>query len=109
MFDFKVSAELIAGVAGVIVTLLFKYFPGLNTWFAKKTENVKQLWMLIIMVIVSAGVFGGGCIDLFKINIACSLDGGWQLVGILITGIVANQGVFKILPTPKKVRDAKID
>jgi len=109
MFDFKVTAELIAAVAGVTITLLFKYFPGLNVWFAKKLEAEKQLWMLVMMILVSGGIFGGGCIDLFKVNITCSIQGGWELAGILITGIVANQGVFRILPTPKKVKLARID
>ena len=39
------SPETLTLIAGAALSLLFAYFPGLNTWFAAKSSDVKRLIM----------------------------------------------------------------
>ena len=45
-----VSSELIVSIAGVVLSLLFSYIPGLRTWFAALVTETKQLIMLGVRV-----------------------------------------------------------
>ncbi len=49
----EVSSEMIVAIAGVVLSLLFSYIPGLRVWFAGLVAEKKQLIMLGLLVVVS--------------------------------------------------------
>lgn len=108
--EFNVTAELIAAIIGALVSVLFSYFPKLNTLFAALTENKKKLIMLGLMVLVSAGIYVGQCVlSWWATDLVCGQAGLWRLATILISSIVGNQGVFGLSPQTMSVRAAKVD
>ena len=102
----ELSSEMLVGIAGVVLSLLFSYIPGLRTWYAGLVTETKQLIMLGLLVVVTGAVFGlscGGYID----SVACDKNGVISLIVMLVTGIVANQGAYLITPAVNDVVIAK--
>ena len=60
------SAETLAMVAGIILTLTFSYVPGLNRQYATLSPEFKRLIMLGLLILVSAGAIGVACTGLVK-------------------------------------------
>ena len=102
------TSETLILISGAVVSLLFSYFPVLNTWFAAKSADVKRLIMLGVMFVVSAAIFGLSCAGLggeIGITLECSKDGVFGLVKIFILSIVANQGAYAVsVKTPEVKR-----
>lgn len=103
----NVNSEMIVAIAGVVLSLLFSYIPGLRVWFAGLVSETKQLIMLGILVLVSGGIFALGCFDILQTGIACNKDGVISLVFMLISGVVANQATYLITPVTKDAALAK--
>ena len=101
------SSELLSLVAGAILTLAFSYIPGLRTWYAGKSDEIKQLIMLGLLVLVAVGSFGLACLGWgasLGINLACTVDGGLGLLVQLLLAIMANQGLYKLSPQRRDVK-----
>lgn len=108
MFGFQFTSESLALIIGSVVSLLFSYFPGLNTWFAAKEDSTKRLIMVGLMVVTSAAIFGLGCANILNMDgFVCGQESILQFVSILISSIIANQGVYKISPQTNAVQKAK--
>lgn len=103
----EVSSEMIVAIAGVVLSLLFSYIPGLRVWFAGLVAEKKQLIMLGLLVLVSGGVFALGCFDIIQTGISCDKPGIISLVFMLISGIVANQATYLITPATNDAVIAK--
>ena len=102
------TSETLILISGAVVSLLFSYFPVLNTWFAAKSADVKRLIMLGVMFVVSAAIFGLSCAGLggeIGITLECSKEGVIGLIKIFILSIVANQGAYAVsVKTPEVKR-----
>lgn len=95
--------DLFPYLAGVVLSLLFSYFPGLNTWFDGLAGNVKRLIMLVLIAVVAGAYFGLSCTSWaadLGITIACTSEGLKQVVLAFVQILVANQAVYAL--TPKK-------
>ena len=92
----------IGAVAGAILSLLFKYVPGLSDWFEGRGAQYKELIMLGIMVAAVAGVYGLGCFGWLDVY-ACGSDGVRDAVFALVGAVVGNQGTYMALSHQKKV------
>lgn len=103
----NVTSEMIVAIAGVVLSLLFSYIPGLRVWFAGLVSEKKQLIMLGLLVLVSGGFFALGCFDILATGITCDKPGVISLVFMLISGIVANQATYLITPIAKDAALAK--
>lgn len=104
----EVTPDLIAAVAGIVLTLIFSYFPKLNTWFAALEKGTKQAIMAGVLILVTGVLFGLGCASLITIpDFTCDRATLVQYLWMLIWAIVANQGVYKLLPQTRAVRTAK--
>jgi hypothetical protein len=101
------SAELLAGLAGIVLSLAFSYIPKLNEGYAGLDATKKRLIMLGLMVLVALGAFGLSCAKLVEIGITCDQAGAWALAKIFIAAVVANQGAYLISPEAKRVSVAK--
>lgn len=98
------TAEQLSLLAGAVISLLFSYVPGVNTWYDGIASEYKRLIMAGLMLIVAAAAYGLACAGLgaqFGIAITCDQGG---LVGLLqawVLALVANQGVYSATPRRK--------
>jgi len=91
------NGELIVSIAGVVLSLLFSYVPGLQGWFKKLDGNSKRLVMLALMALVSLGAFGLACLGRYDL-VACTTDGGWQMLEYFVWAVIANQTAYLVTP-----------
>lgn len=101
----ELSAEVLIAISGSVISLLFSYIPGLRTWYAAKSDEIKRLLMLVMVVVVSGAIFGLSCGGVIDTNIACNKDGIWALVWMVLLAISTNQATFLLTPKPADVRD----
>ena len=90
----------IGAVAGVILSLLFKYVPGLSDWYENQDSQFKELFMLGLMVGAVAVTYGLSCFGWLDIY-ACGQEGLRDAVFSLVGAVVGNQGAYSILSYQK--------
>ena len=95
------SAELIAAVAGILLSLFFSYVPGLNKKFAALQSDYKRLIMLAALAIASIGVFGVACLGWFDVGVECNQDGALAVLQAFVLALIANQSAYAISPGSK--------
>ena len=105
------TPEILTGVAALLLSLVFSYFPKLNTWYAAKPEADKKLIMLGLTALVAASSFGLSCAGylskLFDVSLACTQDGAIFLLKLFFTAVVANQVGYSLSPTSSSVKTIK--
>lgn len=101
-----ITPEFLVVVAGTILSLLFSYIPGLNTWFAALVPEVKRLIMAGLLLIVSVAIFVLGCQGIIATGIDCTQNGAIQFVWVFLLALMANQSTYQITPLPAPVRAA---
>ena len=93
--EFAATPEVIASLAGALLSLVFSYVPGLSGRFAALQPEHKRLIMAGLMVVVAAGAFGLACFGLLS-GLVCDRPGVIQLGWVLVMAITANQAMFQI-------------
>lgn len=88
------DANLLAGIAGVVLSLVFAYVPGIEGWFNGLSGTVKRLINLGALVLVAAAVFGLGCAKWFNVPVTCDQAGIEGLVKAFVAAAIANQGAY---------------
>jgi len=102
------SPELLAGLAGAILSLALSYIPGLNGKYAGLSEDWKKFVMLVLLAVVSIGVVGLSCASLLGlVFVECSSGGAVQVFVAFISALITNQAVHRISPQAAAVRAAK--
>jgi hypothetical protein len=101
------TPEMLALIAGVVLSLVFSYVPGLNVKFAALDPTYKRLIMLGLLVLTAGAVFGLSCASVLT-GVTCDQPGLMQLVTILILSVIANQSTFAISPLTNAVQIAKL-
>lgn len=87
------TAEQIAGAAGIILSLGFSFIPKLNTWYAGQTDQIKQAIMGGLMLIVGIVSYGLACLgwaEGFGIDVTCDQGGAIRLITALVSAFIAN-------------------
>jgi hypothetical protein len=102
------DANLLAGIAGVLLSLGFSYIPGLDVWFAGLPDTNKKLIMGGLIILTGAVAFGLSCADWFA-TITCNKEGATGLITAIGIALIANQGVFKLSPVTNRKLKAKLD
>ena len=92
------TAEQLAMVSGVVLSLGFSYIPKFKDWFNSFDGNVKRLVTLAVLFVTALGVFGLSCTGKFDYGIACDLDGAIGLVEVLVITTIANQATYQLTP-----------
>lgn len=96
------TSELLAGIAGVVLSLVFSYVPQVKERYEKLTSAGKGLVMLLLMAVVSAGAFGLSCTDSPIITgVTCDETGAWGMLAVFISALVANQATYLLSPQKK--------
>ena len=91
------SSELLAGIAGIVLSLVFEYFPGLNSWYNALVDGKQKLIMLAALLVSALGVFGLACIGKSDL-VVCDVNGAWVLLEYFVLAVVANQATHRLSP-----------
>ena len=89
------SAELLSSVAGIVLSLMFSYIPGIKSWFENLENMYKQSIMGILLFLVAVAVYGLSCLGVGS-WVACTKEGGLGLLNIFIYALIANQSAYLI-------------
>lgn len=95
------SAEQLASIAGIVLSLVLAYVPWLSNWYNAQTKQVKVAVMGGLLIAVALGVFGLGCWNVLVL-VPCTLQGALQLLSVLISALMANQATFLFAVRPFK-------
>ena len=99
------SAQMLAGFAGVVLALALSYIPKLGPWFNSQASEVKVMINGLLLVLVAVGVYGAACaglavdLDLF---LACDRPSLISLLGALLTALLSNQAAYVAFVKPFK-------
>jgi hypothetical protein len=103
----ELTPEILAGAAGIALSLIFNYFPKLNVSFALLEEGQKKLAMLGMLTASSVAIFGLACLNWVDVGVMCTQNGALDMARILFFAIIGNQGINLISPKTKSVQMAK--
>jgi hypothetical protein len=98
------TSDLLVSVAGVVLSLLFSYLPGLSAWYGELAGDKKRLIMLCMLALVAGGMFAldcGGLLVKIAPDVAgmCTAADGWvQVVRAFVLAMIANQSAYAISP-----------
>jgi hypothetical protein len=97
------TADLLSSVAGVILSLLFSYLPGLSGWYGSLVGDKKRLIMLGMLALVAGSMYAldcGGVLVKFAPALAgmCSVDGWVDVLRAFVFAAIANQSAFALSP-----------
>jgi uncharacterized membrane protein YwzB len=87
------TAESLASLAGVVLSLMFSYVPGLRDRFETLSPTYKRLVMLACLLFVAIAVLALSCANLWSF-VQCDKSGILKLVEIFVAAAVANQGAY---------------
>lgn len=91
------SSELLAGIAGIVLSLVFEYVPGLHDWYNALVDAKQKLIMLAALAVSAFGVFGLACLGKYSL-VTCDANGAWMLAEYFVLAVVANQATHRLSP-----------
>lgn len=96
MFEIPLTPEWLVAAIAFILALVFDWFPGIAKWFDGLTNAVKRIVTIVLLVVVSAAVFGLGCVGILQLTVACTWVGGFDMLKVLIAAIAINQSAHTL-------------
>jgi len=104
----ELTPVILAGVVGVLVSLLASYAPGFRTRWAALEPERKQLIMVGLNIGTGVLVYVLACTPSFLFPfVACPADGIWSLVATIFSAVVANQNADRLSPDTADVKAVK--
>jgi hypothetical protein len=105
------TPEILSGAAAILLSLIFSYVPGLNTWYAALKSEWKSLIMLGLLFVIAGVAFGLACAgwleDLTGLIITCDKPGILGLLRTFVIAVVVNAGMYIVSPETPAVKAAK--
>lgn len=92
----SLSVEFLSGGAGVVLSLIFEYVPGVHERFNKLDDGKKRGIMGLIVVLVSAVIFGLSCVNSPWNLVECNDGGMWELIQVVGFALISNQTAHRI-------------
>lgn len=100
------SIDVIAGLAGSLLSLAFNYIPGLREKYAVLPE-VKKSWIMALSLLVAVGlIIGISCLNIWVLT-PCTKMGIFDVLKLLGIALVTNQSIYKISPQVATVKALK--
>lgn len=99
------DASVLAGIAGLVLSLALSYLPMFGTWFNAQDSTTKVQINGGLLVVVAAAIFGLSCAGLaaqLNLQITCDQAGAITLFGYLLTALIANQTGYIAFVKPFK-------
>ncbi|HEY6018750.1 MAG TPA: hypothetical protein VIY48_02340 [Candidatus Paceibacterota bacterium] len=101
--------NLLAMVAGVILSLALAYVGPFKKWYEPKPSEEKVAWMGAFLFVAALAVFGMSCGNIWFV-VACTKQGAIDLLSALLFALIANQSSFTFAVKPfRKVREFRSD
>lgn len=101
----ELTPEVLASLAGILLTLSFNYIPGWRVVYGKMSSETKSLIMLGSLLLSTAVIYVlvayGALVPPQPVN-------GWSYFWMFIFAVVSNQAIYKITPTTSDVKFAKL-
>jgi hypothetical protein len=94
---FVMTADQLGAIAGIVLSVVCAYVPGIGTWFNKQTSDIQRSLMAVMLLLVSGGVLALGCFGQIA-AFECSTSTGWKFLFIFVDALIANQGTNLLLP-----------
>ena len=90
------SPENLAAVAGIVLSLVFSYVPGLSTKFSALDPVRKRLTFMGLLLLTAIGFVAYEC----RALVECYTANGEKAVTAFVFALMASQGAYQL--TPKK-------
>jgi hypothetical protein len=88
------SIELsLSAIAGMILSLVLEYVPGVAGRYEGLTAVQKRLVVLVLLLLSAGALFGLSCADLV-LYVECTARGVLELLGMIGVAIGVNQGTY---------------
>lgn len=91
------SPDLLAALAGIVLSLAFAYIPQAREWFDALSPTYKRLTMLALLAVSAFIIWLGACIGWVSAY-QCTPQDARQLAWLFVQALVANQAAFLIAP-----------
>ena len=85
---------VIGAIAGAVLSLLWKYFPGLKKWYVGLSGDAKGGINLGLITAVSAGLYGLSAAEILTEGNALFIGDASAAILVWVTALAANQGVY---------------
>lgn len=95
---FVLSPDGLAVISGFILALFFSYFPRVKVWWEKLAPDPRRGFMSLFLIVVAGAIFGLNCGGLIIADFTCTQGGAVVFVKALFLALIANQGLFPLLP-----------
>ena len=106
MDNVVLTADVVAGVAGGLLSLCFNYIPGLREKYAALDE-VKKSWIMGLALVLAVGlILLVSCTNLWVL-ITCNRLGFLDMIKLFAIALVINQSTYKISPQVASVKSIK--
>mgnify|MGYP001436825915 FL=1 len=92
----------IAGFAGLLLSLLFGYVPGLRDWYEALDGVRKAQVMAGLLLLAAGGLYAAACYTPWSVGVTCGEPGLWQLLEMFLAALVANQAAYLIGVRPAR-------
>lgn len=93
--DVELTAEWLGGAAGVVVSLVLAYVPGVKAEFDELSGVWKRAVLGLALLLVSVLVYSLGCAGVVG-NVACDQSGAVGVVRALVAALIASQVAYVI-------------
>lgn len=98
--------DVIAAIAGAVLSLVFSYVPGAKGWYEGLDGTYKRLVMLGLLALAVLVELGLACSGLgadFGLQVSCDRAGFVALARAFFAALMANQATYLISPALKQV------
>jgi hypothetical protein len=99
------TPEAIAMAVGVILALVFAYFPGLNLWYAALKSEVKSYIMLGLLLIAEAVIVALTHYGIVTPTEPITLA---RILSVAFALLISNQPVYTLIPEVTGVKAARL-
>jgi len=99
------TPEVLAGIVGLFLMLVFAYFPKLRIWYGRLASEVKSYIMLSLLLVTAAVITA-----LAHYGVVATTEPiNWILFAkVLFAALIVNQPAYNILPKAADVKAVKL-
>ena len=91
-------SDVIASVAGIIISLVCSYVPGVRDKFGALDPTQKRLCILCALFASAIIIGGASCVGIID-AIECTREGAFILIRSFVVAMVASQGIYMLSTT----------
>lgn len=95
MLTIGLNSDMLAGLAGVLISLGCSYLPGVSARWDALDGVWKRLTMAIMLIVVSIVIVVLSCAGVLQ-GVECSQNGAWAVLSALFSALTANQSAYAL-------------